>query len=61
MLLLLLLKTVLINQLVSLTFCLCFSFTGINFRGMLHHVCDVSMTKACMDLSELVNEGAQID
>ena len=28
----------LINQFVSPTFCLCFAFTGINFRGMLHHV-----------------------
>ena len=26
---------------VPLNFCLCFAFTGINIRGMLHHVCDV--------------------
>ena len=24
------------------TFCLCFVFAGINFRGMLHHVCNVA-------------------
>ena len=34
--------SVLINQLVLSTFCLCFSGTSINFRGMLHHVCDVA-------------------
>ena len=34
--------SVLINQFVASTFCFCFSFTGINFRGMLHHVCDVA-------------------
>ena len=34
--------SVLINQFVPPTFCLCFSFAGINFRGMLHHVCDVA-------------------
>ena len=28
---------------------------------MLHHVCDVAMTKTGMDQSELVNVGAQID
>ena len=33
---------VLINQFVPLTFCLYFAFTGINFRGMLHHVCDAT-------------------
>ena len=27
---------------VTPTFCRCFAFTGINFRGMLHHVCDVA-------------------
>ena len=42
-------------------FCLSFAFTGINFQGMLHHVCDVCMTKTCVDQSELVNVGAQID
>ena len=34
--------SMLINQFVSPTFCLCFAFTGINFRGMLDHVCDVA-------------------
>ena len=33
--------SVLINQFGPPTFCLYFAFTGINFRGMLHHVCDV--------------------
>ena len=33
-------KSVLMNQFVSLIFCLCFVFTGIILRGMLHHVCD---------------------
>ena len=28
---------------------------------MLHRVCDVPMTKACVDQSELVNVGGQID
>ena len=36
------LVSVLINQFVPPTFRLCFVFTGINFRGMLHHVCDVA-------------------
>ena len=53
--------SVLINQFVPPTFCLHFAFTGINFRGMLHHVCDVPMTKTWVDQSELVNVGAQID
>ena len=35
-------KSVLINQFVLSAFCLCFIFTGINFRAMLHHVCDVA-------------------
>ena len=35
-------KSVLINQFVLPTFCLCFPFTGINFRVMLHHICDVA-------------------
>ena len=34
--------SVLIKQFVPQNFCLCFTFTGINFRGMLHHVCDVA-------------------
>ena len=36
----------LINQFVSPIFFLCFSFTGINSRGMLHHVCDVAYEKS---------------
>ena len=51
----------LINQYVPPTFCLCFALTGINFRGMLDHVCDVPMTKTYVDQSELVNVEAQID
>ena len=35
-------KSVSINQFVLQTFRLCFAFTGINFRDMLHHVCDVA-------------------
>ena len=35
-------QSVLNNQFVPPIFCLCFAFSGINFRGMLHHVCDVS-------------------
>ena len=35
-------KSVLINQLVPPSFRLCFAFTGINFRGMLHHICDIA-------------------
>ena len=34
--------SVLINQFVPPTSYLCFAFTGINFWGMLHHVCDVA-------------------
>ena len=51
--------SVLINQFVHPTFCLCFAFTDINFLDMLHHVCDVPMTKTCVDQSGLVNVGAQ--
>ena len=36
-------QNVLINQFVSPTFCLCFVFAEINFRDMLHHVCDVAV------------------
>ena len=53
-------KSVLINQFQP-TFCLCFVFTSINFRGIFYYVCDVTMTKTCVDQSELVNVGAQID
>ena len=56
--------TVLINQFVLPIFCLCFAFTGINFRGMLHHVCDVAYdknmfgpikTRKCRSTSWLIN------
>ena len=50
--------SVLINQFVPQRFA---NFTGLNFREILHHVCDVSMTKTRADQSELVNEGVQID
>ena len=53
-------KRLLINQFVPSTFCLCFAFTGINFRGMLHHVCDVAYDEN-MCGPELVNVRAQID
>ena len=36
------LQSVLINQFVPSTFCLFFAFTGMNFRGILHHVFDVA-------------------
>ena len=51
----------LINQFVLPTFCLCFAFTGVNFRGMLHHVCDVAYDENMGDQSEFINVGAQID
>ena len=55
-----LLQSVLIKQFVPSIFGLCFAFTDINFRGMLHHVCDVAYvwTKTCANQSELVNVGA---
>ena len=36
------LRSMLINQFVPPTFCPCFAFTGINFRVLLHHFCDVA-------------------
>ena len=57
-------KSVLINQIVSPTFCLCFASTGINFRGMLHHVCDAAYdenvsglirTRICRSTNRLIN------
>ena len=56
--------SVLINQIAFLNFCLCFCYTGINLRGMLHHVCDVAYDKnrcgsirtcTCRDTSSLIN------
>ena len=35
-------KSVLTNQFVPPNLMPLFAFTGINFRGMLHHVCDVA-------------------
>ena len=35
--------------------------TGIKFRGMSHHVCEMSYDETCVDQSELVNVGAQIN
>ena len=46
------------------TFCLCFAFIGINFWGMLHHVCDVAYdetmygpikTRKCRSTNWLIN------
>ena len=34
--------SMLINQFVPPTFCFCFACTAINFRGTLHHVCDMA-------------------
>ena len=53
--------SVLINKFVPPTFCLFFSFTGINFQGMLHHVSDVPLTKTDVDQPELVNVEVRID
>ena len=50
--------SMLLNQFVPPTFGLCFAFTGIDFRGMLH---PWPMTETCVDQSELVDVGAQID
>ena len=35
-------QNVLINQFVPSTFCLCFAFTGKNFRDVLHQVCEIA-------------------
>ena len=35
-------KSVLVNQFVHPTLCLYLAFTSINFRGMLHPVCNVA-------------------
>ena len=53
--------SVLSNKFVPPTFCLFFSFTGISFQGMLHHVSDVPLTKTDVDQPELVNVEVQID
>ena len=56
--------SVLINQFALLNFCLCFTYTGINLQGMLHHVCDVVYDKSrcapirtyiCRDTNSLTN------
>ena len=50
-------SVLIINQFVPPTFCLCFTFTGINFWGMSHHVSDVAYDKnMCGPII-----GAQID
>ena len=54
-------ESVLINQFMPPTSCLDFSFTGINFGDMLHHICDLAMMKTGVDQPKLVNAGAQID
>ena len=51
-------KSVLINEVVPQTFCFCFLFTDINFRGMF---VTWVMTKTGVDQSELINLVAQID
>ena len=54
-------KSVLINQFVPHNFCLCFAFTDINFRGMLITFLTWRIIKTCVDQSEVINVGAQID
>ena len=58
------LRSMLINQFVLPTFCLCFALSSINLRGMLHHVCDVaygenmcgpSRTRICRSANWLIN------
>ena len=53
--------SVLINRFVASTFCFCFSFTGINFQACYITFLTWPMTKTCVDQSELVNIGGQID
>ena len=50
-----------VNQFVSPALCLCFTFTGINFKGILHGFVTWAMTKTCVGQLELVNVGAQMD
>ena len=54
----------LINQFGSPTLCLRFAFTGVNFRGMLHHACDAAYdenicgpirTRKCRSTNWLIN------
>ena len=51
----------LINQFVTPTFYLYFAFSGINFRDMLHHVCDMTYDENMSRPIRTVNVGAQID
>ena len=53
--------SVLLINLCPQLFSYVFVSTGINFRGMLHHVCDMPLTKTCLDQLELVNIEAKID
>ena len=57
-------SSMLINQFVAPNFCLCFDFSGVNFRGMLHQVCDVAYdenirgpirTRKCRSTNWLIN------
>ena len=57
-----LLWSMLINQFVPPTFCFCFAFTGVNFRGICYTTfVTLPKTKTCVDQSELEQAGAQID
>ena len=55
------LQSLLINQFVSPTFCLCFALTGINFRDILHHViydeniCGLIRTGKCRSTNWSIN------
>ena len=51
-------KSVLVNEVVPQTFCLCFLLTDVAFRGMF---VTWVMTKTEVDQSELINVRAQID
>ena len=51
-------KSVLVNEVVPQTFCLCFLLTDVAFRGMF---VTWFMTKTGVDQSELINVRAQID
>ena len=51
-------KSVLVNEVVPQTFCLCFLLTDVAFRGMF---VTWVMTKTEVDKSELINVRAQID
>ena len=52
--------SVLSDQFVLPTFCLCFPFSDINFRVTLHQVVTYPMKKTGVNQLELVNVGAKI-